>query len=47
MKNNEIAVSIKASKRKYTKPNVKKHGSVAKLTLKGGSQADFSNGYQL
>jgi hypothetical protein len=47
MKNITIAVPEKVSKRKYTKPQIKKHGSVAKLTLKGGSQADFSNGYQL
>ena len=32
-------------KKKYTTPKLKKHGSVAKLTLKGGSQPDFANGY--
>ena len=33
-------------KKKYTSPQLKKHGSVAKLTLKGGSTPDFSNTYQ-
>jgi hypothetical protein len=32
-------------KKKYTSPQLKKHGSVAKLTLKGGSIADFNNSY--
>ncbi|MCP9754756.1 lasso RiPP family leader peptide-containing protein [Lacihabitans sp. CCS-44] len=32
-------------KKKYTSPQLKKHGSVAKLTLKGGSTPDFANGY--
>lgn len=34
-------------KRVYIKPQLIKFGSVSKLTLKGGSQTDFSNGYAL
>jgi hypothetical protein len=32
-------------KKKYISPKLIKHGSVAKLTLKGGSQMDFNNTY--
>ena len=32
-------------KKAYVKPGLKKIGTVAKLTLKGGSQPDAANGY--
>ncbi|MFY7908260.1 MAG: lasso RiPP family leader peptide-containing protein [Emticicia sp.] len=47
MKNKDFTPPKKEPKRKYVSPVLKKHGSVADLTLKGGSQPDFSNGYQL
>ena len=45
MKNNKELDSPHKEKKKYKSPQLKKHGSVAKLTLKGGSQADFVNTY--
>lgn len=45
MKNNKDLDSPNKEKKKYKSPQLKKHGSVAKLTLKGGSTPDFSNGY--
>ena len=38
-------ITPRKTKKKYVSPVLKKHGSVAKLTLKGGSQPDFANGY--
>ncbi|WP_255036722.1 lasso RiPP family leader peptide-containing protein [Lacihabitans soyangensis] len=35
----------KKAKKKYTAPQLIKHGSVSKLTLKGGSTPDFTNTY--
>jgi hypothetical protein len=45
MKNHKKLDSPHKEKKKYVSPQLKKHGSVAKLTLKGGSTPDFSNSY--
>ena len=37
--------TIPGVKKAYVKPGLKKIGTVAKLTLKGGSQPDAANGY--